>query len=274
MEDLNKTQLVLLTLLVSFVTSIATGIITSSLLQIAPTTVTQTIDRVVQQTIEQAAPTVTAPGDNTPAPVKETTVVVQEEDQVLGAISKTTPSIVRIVDNTINPQTSTFYSIGIVLTKGGLIIAPVRAAFSAGDGYSATLSDGSAVTLQYLGTESGNRFLFFKVIPAGTPFKGVAASLASSYAQLGQTVVNIEGETKNIVTVARVSEISNDPSDANTEDGVGLDTPPKSDALGAPIVDLTGNIIGIRSSDTAASGTPIYISPVFLSDAISDYEKK
>ena len=74
-EDLNKTQLLLLTLLVNFVTSIATGVLTVSLLTETSPTVTQTVNRIVERTVESVAdapaaiPTITTPRDVPTAPV-------------------------------------------------------------------------------------------------------------------------------------------------------------------------------------------------------------
>jgi len=55
-KDLNKSQLILLALLISFVTSIASAIATVSLMEQAPAPVTQTINRVIQNTIEKIVP--------------------------------------------------------------------------------------------------------------------------------------------------------------------------------------------------------------------------
>src|SRR3990167_3092076 len=116
MEELNKNQLILLTLLVSFVTSIATGIITTSLLQQAPPGVTQVINRVVEKTIEQVA---TEGGKEI---IREVTVVVKEEDQVVDAIAKNSKSIARITDNAFSDGVQLFYGIGILVDKDGIVV--------------------------------------------------------------------------------------------------------------------------------------------------------
>ena len=53
MHELNKSQLILLALLISFVTSIATGIATVSLMQQAPASITAPINKIVQQTVQK-----------------------------------------------------------------------------------------------------------------------------------------------------------------------------------------------------------------------------
>lgn len=56
MNELNKSQLILLAILLSFVVSIATGITTVSLMQRAPESVSVPINRVVRQTVEKIVP--------------------------------------------------------------------------------------------------------------------------------------------------------------------------------------------------------------------------
>ena len=55
-KDLNKPQLILLAILLSFVTSIATGITTVTLMEQAPTSVTVPINRIIRETVEKVVP--------------------------------------------------------------------------------------------------------------------------------------------------------------------------------------------------------------------------
>ena len=62
-KDLNKSQLLLLAVLLSFVTSIATGITTVTLMQQAPASVIVPVTRIVQETVEKIVP-----AENIPRP--------------------------------------------------------------------------------------------------------------------------------------------------------------------------------------------------------------
>ncbi len=78
-KDLDKKQLILLTLLITFVVSIATGIVTVSLMNQMPKSVPYTVNNVIQRTIEKVT-TVTEPSkeDNitTPNDQSESSVVI------------------------------------------------------------------------------------------------------------------------------------------------------------------------------------------------------
>ena len=156
MEDLNKNQIVLLTLLISFVTSIATGIMTSSLLQEAPLEVTRTINRVVEKTIETVTPGVVTPGEK-----EVTTVIVKEEDLILDSINKNVKSIVRINEKDATLGTWSFYGIGLVVNKDGHIAAD-RKTITEGNSYSATMSDGTTLSLTPTGVDKQTNFILFK----------------------------------------------------------------------------------------------------------------
>ena len=85
-EKLTKMQIVLLTLLVSFVASIATGIVTVTLMDQTPPVMVQTLNRVVERTVERVVPNDTKQGAS--IITKETTVVVKEEDLITDSINK------------------------------------------------------------------------------------------------------------------------------------------------------------------------------------------
>ena len=84
-KELNKSQLILLAVLLSFVTSIATGITTVTLMQQAPTSFTAPVNRIIKQTVEKI--------QQVEGKTTVQTVVVKEEDLVVDAIAKNDPSI-------------------------------------------------------------------------------------------------------------------------------------------------------------------------------------
>src|SRR3989338_175173 len=204
MENLTKTQLVLLTLLVSFVTSIATGIMTVSLLQGTSSNVSQTINRVVEKTIERVVETPS--GAKT---IKEVQVV-SEDDRITAAIARNTASLVRI--KVLNPDgSSSFYAIGIIVSKDSEIIAERTSAFASQFGFSATFPDGTISNLALARELSDVGAVLFKA--AGVPATGISPAVVSkALPKLGQTVVVLEGQNDNFSLVGRVTNLQSKSS--------------------------------------------------------------
>ncbi len=265
MEDLTKNQLVLLTLLVSFVTSIATGIITFSLLQEAPPLVTQTINRVVEKTIETVVSE--GSGKNT-VEVREVTVVVKEEDQVIDTVVKNSSSIVRIRDIANN-----FYGIGTILSPGGLVVTPTRDSFNERGRYTATLFDKTDFVLDYLGQDEKRSVVFFKIVPKdGTSFSGTPVTVGNLELKLGQSVITLEGQENNTISIGRMSSfLYSDQADPTTQYGFETDIIHKSSVVGSPLFNLSGELVGMRSGRTTPSNSPIYLPVSLLKSAITDY---
>ena len=266
MEDLNKTQIVLLTLLVSFVTSIATGIITVSLLQEAPESVTQTINRVVERTIEVAAP------DDTPSTtiptVKEVTVV-KEEDAIIGSIEQATNALVRIKSPVNADGTGGgFYAAGVFVSKDGYIVSDKRELIKGGI-YSVTLSDGTTLPATFVKTSDEDHLTLFKVKTDENRSSFPFVSLSKGDLKLGQSVISVGGREKNSVAVGRVlsfnshTEKDNKGNDMRIIHSVVTDI--DGETFGAPLLNLSGELVGIKSSNedlTITKGLYTSIIPI------------
>src|ERR1700679_489829 len=109
-EKLTKSQIVLLTLLVSFVTSIATGIVTVSLMQQAPPAVAETVNRIIENTIETVA-TSTKAQTASVVSTQQKTVIVNEADLIAQSVKQVSPSVVRIYSS---DQTQ-FLGLGVII---------------------------------------------------------------------------------------------------------------------------------------------------------------
>ncbi len=117
-KELNKSQLILLAVLLSFITSIATGITTVTLMQQAPTSVVTPINRVVQQTIEKI--------QQVQGTTTTQTVVVKEEDLVVDAIAKNQSSVFSVTKEGFDADGNTgevSAGRGFVVSNEGIVVA-------------------------------------------------------------------------------------------------------------------------------------------------------
>ncbi len=231
-KDLNKTQLILLALLLSFVTSIATGIVTVTLMQQAPPQVTQTINRVVQNTIEKVVPDYSL--------TKTQTVIVKEDDLVVDAVSKNRNNFFDVYggkEDTV-PLTEV-YSLGTgVFVDATAITEPQKTYY--------IRSGENRVEAKNIGSSP----LGFGILSVGTKDASVfpKASLgADATVKPGQTILLVlSGDIRKSIVLSLTAK------DAKDEAGkvvaswhiINLGTPPTTTMLGAPAVNLDGNVLG------------------------------
>jgi S1-C subfamily serine protease len=261
LQDLNKNQIVLLSILISFVTSIATGIMTVSLLQQAPVEVTRNINNVIEKTIQTVTPSVSTP--TAQKEVTTTTVVVKEEDLILSSIDKNIKSVVRIKER--NPLTNAidFYGIGLVLTKEGLIAADRKATTNSFE-YTAVMNDGTEVVVTPTGLDKQTNFIIFRPVKLDKAYIFNAVTLSDIEPRLGQTVIGLGGDILNAVAVGRVISLEMSAGSGTTTpkrlSDIDTDLSSKDLVNGSPSFNLSGDVIGVKlSSDAAKSFTPIAV---------------
>ena len=225
-EELSKSQLILLTILVNFVTSVATGILTVSLLDHAPAFVTQTVNRVVERTIETVAAAAPAAIIQAPAP--------SNQDLVTAAIAADAARAVAIY--ALETGTSTpALAIGTYLPKSRAIATAARDVlpkealieFPNGSFIPASLAhQGRGITIY--------GFADSATLPKATS----PVLLAAGDLKLGATALalSIDGSAATGI-VARVSDR-------------GVYTTLPDIGVGSAVVDLSGNLIGISAGDT------------------------
>jgi S1-C subfamily serine protease len=271
MEDLTKTQIILLCLLVSFVTSIGTGVITFSLLSETPQNVTQTINRVVERTIEKVTP---ASIDDKTIVKEVTTVVVKEEDLVIDAVGKNTKSIVRVRYG----LNDTFYGLGVVVNKDGLIVTD-SLNFNPENSYEVFLSDGKSYPLTHIDLKEKIGLIFFKIKKDEedkTEFSPVVIGNSDNL-KLGQSVIGVSGVDQTSVAFGRVSGLkysvatSTNPQRLET---IQTDIILKDGAFGGPLINLSGQVVGLNIANISVTQNGNFIPINSIKSIISTAEAK
>lgn len=253
MNDLNAQQIVLLCILVSFVSSIATGITTVSLLQQAPEPFTQTINRVVEKTIERV---VTEPGETEVRTEKVVeTVVVQAEDLTIDSVKNNSQSIARIYTDLPGTENDAFVGIGVIINDKGRIV-----------------TDSSISGLNYKAVYPNGEFKLKKVVEGselisvyepedigGTTFS-IATMKNSFTLQLGQSIILLSGRKVDAVSTGIAEQFIDaiEPKEGESKVGKILTSIDPSKVLpGSIILNLSGEIVGFSFGPDA--GTSVFI---------------
>lgn len=252
-EQLNKSQIVLLTLLVSFVTSIATGIVTVSLMDQAPPAIAQTVNRVIERTVETVTPAQASGQAAATVVTQEKTIVIKETDLISQAVQKISPSVVRIYDNA---ETPVFVASGVVIDTKGSIVSDSSALD--GSDFTAVLQDGARVRVFVNARDKDSGFAFLQ--PATSTSESIAwkpAAIATNRAVLGDSVVGIGGKTVARILPGVVTSMPKETIiDTNIDSGFILP--------GSPIINTDGNVIGVSTGPSRASSQSGFISTILL----------
>ena len=247
MEELSKSQIVLLTLLVSFVTSIATGIVTVSLMDQAPPAVAQTVNRIIERTVEKVVPSPL--GQSAAVVTTEKTVIIKESDLIVQAVEKITPSLVRVYTN--SAEDSVFLGLGIILDAEGSVIVDnsVLSVLGGLREVSITLFDGASLSASISSRDESTGIAFLK--PATTTADGkiahfTPATLSMDSPVLGQTIVVLSGKSIPRITDGLVTAIIPRAESKHTI----VDTNVSSDFImeGSPLISTEGVLLGISTS--------------------------
>ncbi len=228
-EELSKSQLILLTILVNFVTSVATGILTVSLLDHAPAFVTQTVNRVVEHTIETVAQAAPAAVVSAPAPAPS------NQDLVTAAIGATADRAVAIYAAATGTSTPAL-AIGTYLPGARAIATAAQDALP--KEVVIGFSDGSFAAASL--SHEGDGIMIYGFADAAKLPKAPAPTLvAASDLKLGETAlaVGADGSAATGI-VARVSK-------------KGVYTTLPDIGAGSAAVDLSGNLIGVSAGSTS-----------------------
>lgn len=222
-EELSKSQLILLTILVNFVTSVATGILTVSLLDHAPAFVTQTVNRVVEHTIETVATAAPAAIVQAPAP--------STQDLVMAAIGADATRAVAFYAADVGTS-SPALAIGTYLPKSRAVVTAAQDALPKEVIVQFTNGSYAPASLAH----EGRGISIYGFADNATLPKMTSPSLIpSNDLRLGATALALASDgSASTGIVSRVSD-------------KGIRTTLPDLGAGSAVVDLSGNLIGISS---------------------------
>ena len=249
LEQLTTSQVVLLTLFVSFITGMATSVATVSLMQNEPTSVGQTVSRVIQSTIHE----VTSPATTTVfVPVQP---VVDPSSLLTAALQKVSPSVIYIFNSDGVTQLGT----GIVIDTSGTILTDSAII---GNATEASTNIGTQhIRLNLLRQDPTTGIAYLVATSSGTTtIAWSPVTIARAVHLLGEPVFSVLlGKSQRLVRGVITSET---PANATTPSTIDTDLPGiSSDTMnsGIGVFSASGALIGIRTHVSAALAQSTFI---------------
>lgn len=235
-KELNKSQLILLAVLLSFVTSIATGITTVTLMQQAPTSFTVPVNRVIQQTVEKI--------QQVEGKTTVQTIIIKEEDLIVDAIAKNQSAIFFI---TKEAQDAEFKTVeigagkGLVISNEGVIVAD--GSHVSGVGVYYVKNDSGKFKADFVSLDKSG-FAFLKI---GTPLdeKNTIAFTLPAF-----------GDLSKMKTGQKIIVLGNPISSFIFEGNKDIKISVTKSNGGSVVLNLDGEVLGIALfGDTASFAT-------------------
>lgn len=245
LEHLTKHQIVLLTLLVSFVTSIATGIVTVSLMSQAPMSVTRTINQIVERTVETVVP------QSQSAAVVQKTLVVKDDDLAAQSIANVQKSIIRLTAK----GGEQLLARGVIVNKQSVALSDA-AALAASTEFDAILSDGTRVPVVVTQRSATSSVVMVDVMVGTSTAWAPAVFADNSKLRLGQSVIRIGGRGVDAVATGVIATLPTTQNAPSTIEASVQSTTP-----GSVLVTLFGEVVGIATTASLLESPGSYTVP-------------
>ena len=235
-KDLNKSQLILLAVLLSFITSIATGITTVTLMQQAPSSVTVPVNRIIRQTVEKIQQ----------VEGKTQTIVVKEEDLVVDAIAKNHDAVFTVTREDF-AGLSPFR--GFAVAENGIVVTD------------ATLA--SADSTYYVENASGKFKASFLAVDQGITFLKIGAPVDQASKLV--LAVPTAGDLAQMKAGQKMIILGKNISTQILEDNQHIVLSVNTENDGALVLNLDGEVLGMA----VQNGTSGFVAMKTISQALT-----
>jgi len=282
MNDLTKHQLVLLVLLVSFVVSVSTVLITITIVDSVPQSATDTspLERIIERV-----------GGHAPTQAPQAQSPISQEDLIVGVVSRVSPAVVSIIATKDLPVVERFFTdpfggdspfsqlfpqfeapapksgqpatqrqeigagSGFIVTADGLVVTNRHVVEDKEAEYTVITNDGKKHTAKVMARDPVQDIAVVKIEGAGYPTVKLGNSDVLKIGQTAIAIGNALGEFQNTVSVGIVSGLKRSITAGGAASGAErLQEVIQTDAAinpgnsGGPLLNSLGEVIGINTA--------------------------